>query len=105
MDLHILTPCQTEIRYDNRLSCNGTLDTDDQTGTGPENVVWETAAPSGTYLICPVAYSRAVVGATYTLIIFRDGAEVYQTTGTRDGTDYSDVCSASYPGVVTYIIP
>ena len=39
MDLHILTPCQTEIRYDDRSSCNGTLDTDDQTGTGPENVV------------------------------------------------------------------
>jgi len=109
MDLHVLTPCGTEISYNNETACGGKLDVDSG-GTGPENVVWTAAAnpngpPSGTYLICPEAYTSEVVGATYTLVIFRDGAEVYRTTGTRSSRDGDRACSASYPGVVTYVIP
>ena len=87
MDLHVLTPCGTEISYNNETACGGKLDVDSG-GTGPENVVWTAAAnpngpPLGTYLICPEAYSSEVVGASYTLVIFRNGAEVDKAWAAR----------------------
>ena len=76
LDLHVVPPeCERQIYYDNRIACGGNLDVDDlgrlcpvplmgeclhaSDGLGPENVFWESAAPTGTYVVCVVPYAGA----------------------------------------------
>jgi uncharacterized protein YfaP (DUF2135 family) len=79
MDFHIVPPCRTEIYYGRTTACGGTLDRDDTTGTGPENIFWGAAATPGEYLVCvnpfsitgPTTatvqiYNRGVLARTFT---------------------------------------
>jgi len=101
MDLHVLPPCGTEIFYGRLSACGGTLDRDDTSARGPENIFWATSYTPGTYRICPEAYSSAVANALWTLTVVRGGVTVHTSTGRRGRTDGNVVCSASFPGVVT----
>jgi hypothetical protein len=103
MDLHVLPPppCTTEIAWTRTTACGGTLDRDDTSGRGPENIFWASSYTPGTYRICPEAYSSAVANSLWTLTVVRGGITVHTSTGRRGRTDGSVVCSASFPGVVT----
>ena len=102
MDLHIRPPCGTEIYYGNTSACGGTLDVDDTSRTGPENIFWSGAAASGRYYVCPESYTSDVANANYTLVVVRDGVEIRRVTGTRGGrTDGNTACGAGFPGVIT----
>ena len=99
MDLHVLPPCGTEIFYGRTAACSGTLDRDDTTARGPENITWTTATPftPGRYYVCAESYTSAVANAVYTLVVVRNGVEVRRITGTRGGvTDGNRACGAGF---------
>jgi hypothetical protein len=100
MDLHVMPPCGTEIYFGRTSACGGTLDVDDTSQRGPENIFWPTSFTPGRYYVCPEAYTPAVANATWTLVVIRGGVEVARRTGVRGRTDGSIVCNAAYPGVV-----
>lgn len=101
VDLHVVTPSGTEIFYGARTQAGGTLDRDDTTGTGPENVFWAASPPSGTYLVCVVPFS--ISGPTgFRLTIARNGVEVgAPVTGTRASSTGNVVCSRTAATFVT----
>jgi hypothetical protein len=101
MDLHLLPPCGTEIYYGRLSACGGTLDRDDTSVRGPENIFWPGSFTPGTYQVCPEAFSSAVANANYTLTVVRNGVTVHTSTGRRGRTDGNTACTASFPGVVT----
>ncbi|MFO0604471.1 MAG: hypothetical protein U0324_14920 [Polyangiales bacterium] len=101
MDLHLLPPCGTEIYYSRTSACGGTLDVDNTSGRGPENIYWSSAYTPGTYQVCPEAYTSAVANANYTLTVVRGGTTVHTSSGRRGRTDGNAACSGSFPGVVT----
>ncbi|MBP6830918.1 MAG: hypothetical protein KA978_09040 [Deltaproteobacteria bacterium] len=101
MDLHVVPPCGTEIFYGTTMACGGTLDVDDTSRSGPENITWSGTFPSGRYLICPEAFTSAVADATWTLNVVRGGITVHTSTGVRGRTDGHTPCSATFPGVIT----
>ncbi|MBI5516289.1 MAG: hypothetical protein HY909_21060 [Deltaproteobacteria bacterium] len=96
MDLHVLPPCGTEISFDRLMACGGTLDEDDTTGRGPENVFWSGSFPSGTYYFCPEAYSASVTDARWTLTVSRGGSTILTRSGVRGRTDGNVPCNASF---------
>ena len=98
LDLHVRPPCGTEIYYGNRTACGGTLDRDDTTTRGPENIYWNSAYTPGRYYVCPEAYTSAVANATWTLVVVRNGVEVARRTGVRGRTDGNIACTANFPG-------
>jgi hypothetical protein len=96
VDLHIVPPCGTEIYYSNRTACGGTLDRDDTTGTGPENVFWSTGAASGPYLVCAVPYS--ITGSnTVTVNVVRGASTVRTFTRTYTASTGNQTCTTSSP--------
>jgi len=101
MDLHVLPPCGTEIFYGRTTACGGTLDVDNQSGRGPENIFWPTSFTPGTYRICPEAYTSVVSNALWVLTVVRSGVTVHTSMGRRGRTDGNTPCNASFFGVVT----
>lgn len=96
VDLHIVPPCGTEIYYSNRTACGGTLDRDDTTGTGPENVFWSTGAASGPYLVCAVPYSISG-STTVTVNVVRGASTVRTFTRTYTASTGNQTCTTSSP--------
>jgi len=91
MDLHVVPPCGTEIYYGRTTACGGTLDRDDTSAVGPENVFWTSAAPSGTYSVCATPYR--ISGATnFTVTVVRQGVEIRRWTGVRTTSTGYRVC-------------
>jgi len=101
MDMHLLPPCGTEIYYGRLSACGGTLDRDDTSVRGPENIFWSGSFTPGTYRVCPEAYTSAVANALYTLTVVRNGVTVHTSSARRGRTDGNTACTASFPGVVT----
>jgi hypothetical protein len=99
VDLHVVTPSGREIYYAASSADSGRLDRDDTSGTGPENVFWETSPPAGTYLVCVNAYSISTPTG-FRLTVARDGVTQETRTGMRTTNDRS-ACSASSPNLVT----
>jgi len=100
MDLHVLPPCGTEIYYGRLSACGGSLDRDDTSLRGPENIFWASNFTPGRYYVCPEAFTSAVANATWTLTVVRDGVTVTTRTGVRGRTDGNVVCGPSFPGVI-----
>ncbi len=100
MDLHLLPPCGTEIYYGRLSACGGSLDIDDRSLRGPENIFWASSFTSGRYYVCPESFTSAVANATWTLTVVRNGVTVATSTGVRGRTDGNVVCGPSFPGVV-----
>ncbi|MBL8604803.1 MAG: hypothetical protein JNK72_22945 [Myxococcales bacterium] len=100
MDLHLLPPCGTEIYYGRLMACGGTLDRDDTSATGPENIFWSSSYTPGQYVVCPEAYNSAAQSANWTLVVVRNGVEVARRTGVRNRVDGNTVCSTSFPGAI-----
>jgi uncharacterized protein YfaP (DUF2135 family) len=97
MDLHVLPPCGTEIYYGSRTACGGTLDRDDTTATGPENINWVGTFNPGRYYVCAESFTSAVANATYTVTVVVNGSTVRTVTGTRGGvTDSNRACGAGF---------
>ena len=101
VDLHVVPPGGAEIYYGARSQQGGTLDRDDTTGTGPENVFWATSPPSGSYLVCVVAY-RIDAPTSFRLAIARSpGAAEPAITGTRAASTGNVACTRTSPTFVT----
>ncbi|MBL8604802.1 MAG: hypothetical protein JNK72_22940 [Myxococcales bacterium] len=97
MDLHVLPPCGTEIYYGRLSACGGTLDRDDTSVRGPENVFWNSSYTPGRYYVCAESYSSAVSRANYTLTVVRNGVTVRTVTGNRGGvTDGNRACGPGF---------
>jgi hypothetical protein len=106
MDLHIVTPNNKHIYFSNKGTSVatdwGTLDVDDLSGTGPENIFWALAytPPSGTYHVCVVPYSITPT-TSYTLTIKRPGQPDTVLTGSYSTSSATSVCTTSSPHFVT----
>jgi hypothetical protein len=99
LDLHVVTPEGREIFYRNHFGNGGTLDHDDRTGTGPENIFWPSTPPRGLYLVCVVPYQ--ISGPTqFRLNIHRPGASPRVFHGTRARTNAGS-CRRRSPHFVT----
>lgn len=85
LDLHVIPPCGSEIYFADREYCGGTLDHDDLTGQGPENIFWDTPYTPGTYTVCAVAYKEEVVSASYTIEVHKGSQIVRTITGIKTG--------------------
>jgi len=104
MDLHVQGPAPcAEIYYGARSSCGGTLDVDNTTQRGPENVNWPTTYPAGTYYVCPEAYTSAVANANYTVTVVRRGVTILTRTGRRGRTDGNVRCTSGFSGVISFV--
>ncbi len=79
IDLHVICPRGHHISYrSTRCPCGGTLDRDDRTSGGPENVFWpDGRGPAGTYIYYAHYYSGA--GAREVAIEVRRGTQVVRT--------------------------
>jgi uncharacterized protein YfaP (DUF2135 family) len=96
VDLHVVPPCGTEIYYGMRTACGGTLDVDNTTGTGPENVFWTSGAASGAYRVCAVPYS--IGGSTTVTVNVVRGATTVQTyTRTFTASTGNQACTTTSP--------
>jgi hypothetical protein len=100
MDLHVLPPCGTEIYWQRLSACGGTLDVDDTTLRGPENIFWPTSFTPGRYYVCPEAFGAAVQSATWTLVVIRGGIEIHRSSGVRNRIDGNAACGPTFPGVI-----
>ena len=129
LDLHVVPPeCESRIYHGNRMACGGNLDVDDlgrlcpvpltvlcshaSDGLGPENVFWESAAPTGTYVVCVVPYAGAAssvrdapalpfpTSVTGTVRVYVGG--VLRTTFMRTFTASTggSACSATEPNFI-----
>ncbi|MBL8683386.1 MAG: hypothetical protein JNK05_29730 [Myxococcales bacterium] len=96
VDLHVVPPCGTEISYITRTACGGTLDRDDTTGTGPENIFWSTGAATGNYLVCAVPYSISG-STTVTVNVVRGATTVRTFTRTYTASTGNQACTTSSP--------
>jgi len=99
VDLHVVTPNGHEIYYRARDFDGGTLDRDDRTGTGPENIYWPRTAQPGTYLVCVDPY--AITAPTnFTVTIAQSGSIVRSIPGLRYGQERG-ACTRSSPNFLT----
>lgn len=103
MDLHVVPPCGTEISYRLTSACGGTLDRDDTSATGPENVFWSSAAPRGTYSVCATPYS--ISGTTnFVVTVVSQGAQIQRWTGSRSSSTSYRVCPSGGQLVGTFTL-
>ncbi|MEZ4408390.1 MAG: hypothetical protein R3A52_18235 [Polyangiales bacterium] len=105
LDLYVTTPGGQTISFRSRTGGGGTLDRDDRTGTGPENVFWTTAPPLGEYIVCVVPF--AITGATnFTLTTRLPNGGTDTRSGARSTSDASaSTCTRTSPHfVVSYTI-
>ncbi len=104
VDLHVVPPCGTEIYYVTRSACGGSLDRDDTSGTGPENVFWMAGAAVGQYHVCAFPYS--ITGpTTVTINVVRGAITVATYMRTFLASSGNGVCSPASPaflGTYTY---
>jgi len=110
--LQVVPPCGTENSLFNPAACGGVLEmVGEYPEFGPQTVFWDSAAASGTYLICAFgSKGTKPIQLPYTLVVVQQGVEVLRQTGsfTDGGSLYPDPipCSASSPGfLATYIEP
>ncbi|MEZ4390403.1 MAG: hypothetical protein R3A48_04845 [Polyangiales bacterium] len=97
MDLHVLPPCGTEIYYGRTSACGGTLDVDNTSSRGPENIFWSGSYTPGRYYVCAEAFSSTVSRANYVLTVVRNGVTVRTVTGNRGGvTDGNRACGPGF---------
>lgn len=98
LDLHVVTPSGTVINYLSRTGGGGSLDRDDTTGTGPENVFWTTAPPVGDYVVCVIPY-RISATTSFRLDVRHPTLGLVSRMGTRaPSTDASSAtCSRTSP--------
>lgn len=101
MDLHVVTPRGNTINYRMRNGDSGTLDRDDRTGTGPENIYWASSPPPGTYLVCVDPYAINVP-TNFTLTVVQSGQAVRTLPGSRTSAQRS-VCGRGSANFVTEI--
>lgn len=81
IDLHVIEPSGEEIYFGNRESASGgELKSDDTSGTGPENIFWDTNAPTGQYQIFVVNFSGSVA-VNFTVQVKITGGVVQTFTG------------------------
>lgn len=108
VDLHVTPPCGMNINFTraNTLICGGTLDRDDTSGTGPENVFFGATADRGEYLLCMIPFTVSSQGPTTATLRVFEGTVLRQTF-TRTYTMSMGVsdCSRTSPffvGTYTY---
>lgn len=101
VDLHVVTPAGAEIFYGARTQSGGTLDRDDTTGTGPENVFWAATPPAGTYLVCVVPFSISGPTSFRLSIAGSSSGAATPIVGTRTASTGNVACSRSSPTFVT----
>jgi len=115
-DIHITTPNDRWIYFKNlgpsSLTDQGKLDHDNRNGTGPENVFWNSTAPTGVYHICFDQYSfSARSSVAYpivaTFLIRKPGKPIETltktfTSGSRLNDKKCNPALASYVGSVNY---
>jgi uncharacterized protein YfaP (DUF2135 family) len=100
VDTYVTTPLGHTIYWQQRDFDGGTLDVDDRVGTGPENVFWATAPPSGTYYFCADTYDSSNVGLT---VYYQTNSATIKTKILADTTDknvyFPDTmgCNEAYP--------
>jgi len=100
VDLHVRTPLGNEIYYGSLSADGGTLDHDDTSGTGPENIFWGGAPPAGTYLVCVVPF-RVDAAVSWTLTI-DDGGRAHDENGISQPT--SDAWSVHCDEASEYLV-
>ncbi len=102
IDLRVVTPNNREIYYGARNFDGGTLDRDDRTGTGPENVFWSSAPPPGTYVVCVDPY-RTAGPTNFSLTVSSSGFPPRVFSGQRSGTSRGS-CNRGSPNFVAEIV-
>jgi hypothetical protein len=106
VDLWVVTPMGKTIYYGNAGPSSATdmgrLDVDDTSGTGPENIYWDSAytPPSGTYIVCANTYLDSA--RSYTLTVDKGGS-MSSYSGTSPGGLYNTACTTSSPGFIAAI--
>jgi hypothetical protein len=106
VDLHVVTPGGATINYRSRSAAGGTLDRDDQSGRGPENVYWSSTPPLGEYLVCVIPFAITQPTA-YALDVRLPSGAVDRRTGSLTTTPGASTatCSRTSPFfVVAYTI-
>ncbi len=101
MDLHVVPPSGERIYFGHRSAAGGQLDRDDTRGTGPENIYWDAAPPSGDYTICVNPYSVSSVTNFVVTVAFAGNVERY--SGVRAPGQRSSGCArgdATYVGTI-----
>lgn len=101
MDLHIVTPNGSDVNYRQPRGGGGTLDRDDRTGTGPENIYWPQNPPYGTYLVCVEAF-QIVRPTNFTVQISFPNGQVQTFNGSRAQTMRAQ-CAQGSPNLLTSI--
>ncbi len=98
LDLHVVTPSGSTINYLSRSGGGGTLDRDDTSGTGPENVFWTSAPPPGDYVVCVIPF-RIDATTSFRLDVRHPTLGVVSRTGTREpaAAATSATCSRTSP--------
>ncbi len=100
VDLHVTPPCGTNIYFAAPRACEGELDRDDTTGTGPENVFFTSQAQRGVYLLCIVPFSGIQAPTVATLRVF-EGTTLRRTfTRTLTTNNPAQQCSRTSPDFV-----
>jgi hypothetical protein len=100
VDLHVTPPCGFNIYYTAPRACEGELDRDDTTGTGPENMFFTSMAQRGNYLLCIVPFARISDPTVATLRVF-EGATLRRTiTRTLTASNASNACTRTSPDFV-----
>ncbi len=96
MDLHVTPPCGSLIYWATagRLVCDGLLDRDDTSGSGPENVFWASTPTRGTYTVCAAPYGiRAET--RWTIEVFH-GAVLVDTFSGVSTVSTGNTCGVSF---------
>jgi hypothetical protein len=94
MDLHVTPPCGTEIFFGRSSACGGTLDRDDTTATGPENIFWSSTPARGTYRVCVSPYR--ISGPTNWTVNIYHGTTLVSTRSGSASSSLGTGCSTVY---------